>query len=253
MSIYYSDEYLTNHDYLQHYGKKGMKWGVINTIKTGINNGLGGGGGETQDLDTAIAEKEKHCKQILARMEGMDKNSPMYNKAKQAYYKELNALKGLQNKKAAQGTKEFYKKLEQKAKNDNSVEGKLKTLQKGIEKELGVKQTIKRVDSKGMSFREAQKKQHDTSLGGKVEKALGVKTNLKPMGSKSMSLEEMRKHQHDSSISGKIENAGKAIKKKAKKTVKKTKTNINKGVNQIKEDVSRKKKKVESFIDSIFD
>jgi hypothetical protein len=194
-----------------------MKWGVINTIKTGISNGLGGGGGEIQDLDTAIAEKEKKCKQILARMEGMDKSSPMYNKAKQAYYKELNALKGLQNKKAAQGTKEFYKKLEQKAKNDNSVAGKLKTLQKGVEKELGVKQTIKRVDSKGMSF------------------------------------EEAKKHQHDTSISGKLDNAGKAVKKKAKKVAKKAKANGNKGVNQIKDEVSRKKKKVESFIDSIFD
>lgn len=247
MSVYYSDEYLTNHDYLQHYGKKGMKWGVINAIES-VSNGLGGGGG-VQDLDTAITEKEKHCKQILARMEGMDKNSPMYNKAKQAYYKELNALKGLQNKKAAQGTKEFYNKLEQKAKNDNSVKGKLKTLQKGVEKELGVKQTIKRVDSKGMSFREAQKKQHDTSLGGKVEKALGVKTNLKSVDSKSMSLEEMRKHQHDSSISGKIDNAGKAIKKKAKKVKKAAKDTVKKSTKEVKAKAKEAKKKVEDWLD----
>ena len=249
MSVYYSDEYLTNHDYLQHYGKKGMKWGVVNTPEPGSSNGLGGGGGGMQDLDAAIAEKENHCKQILARMEGMDKSSPMYKKAKQAYYKELNALKGLQNKKAAQGTKEFYNKLEQKAKNDNSVKGKLKTLQKGVEKELGVKQSIKRVDSKGMSLKEAQKKQHDTSLGGKVEKALGVKTNLKSVDSKSMSIEEMRKHQHDSSISGKIDNAGKAIKKKAKKAKKTAKDTVKKTTKEVKAKAKEAKKKVEEWLD----
>ena len=210
MSVYYSDEYLTNHDYLQHYGKKGMKWGVINAIES-VSNGLGGGGG-IQDLDTAIAEKEKHCKQILARMEGMDKGSPIYNRAKEAYYKELNSIKGLQNKKAAQGTKEVYKKLKQKAEND-SVKGKLKNLQKDAEKALGVKHELKRVDSKGMS------------------------------------LEEYNKHQHDSSISGKLDNAGKAIKKKAKKVKKAAKDTVKKTTKEVKSKAKEAKKKVDEWLD----
>lgn len=61
--------------YLEHYGVKGMKWGIKKAKKVDVSSTGGGGGGEEDSNDGKLIEKTLNIQKVYSRSEGQ----PMFN------------------------------------------------------------------------------------------------------------------------------------------------------------------------------
>ena len=222
MSVYHSDEYLTNHDYLQHYGKKGMKWGVVNELKDNFNKGLSTARNKTYTDDEKRQDAENFRNSRLRISEVYQaflEDMPKEGAGKSSIEQLVNRMDEL--------TPEF---------NNSAYKNKINKYKQQL---LG--------DYK----KKAKKYIHPSNLS--EWKDIG-KINAKKLGGavKSTAIDAFDK-QFGRHTRVKIHNASVDVQNAAKKTVKKAKANINKGVKDIKDEVNNKKKKVESFIGFILD